>query len=203
MAAFGVDKMRASKTSREIITTSAGPRPGTIIFTAMRKRKPLQGVEILIDGENGGRTDAEGVLIAEWLLAGKHSWDATYHRKRIASGDFTVPEVTELEFIDFKSDKPVYSRGESITGTLVIKNTGTTVIDHLNIKGSVKCLRYSAKRTRLKHKRNLSIAPGQLWTYVKTKRMPMEAPRGRYRLKNEVLIDDRSFGSRKVYVEVK
>lgn len=192
------------------VTASTGSKEGAIIFTVIRNGEPLQDVEIHIDGKSRGNTGFDGILIVEWLLAGAHSWDAIYGGEVVASGDFTIPEVTKLEFIDFKAKK-TYSPGEFATGTFVVKNTGTTVVDHLLIRGTVKSYDFGGKEHFTKHKRNLSIAPGQLWRYDKTKRVPKRIraflftidPRGRYKVKAEILIDGESFGSREIKIEVK
>ena len=206
-----------SNTTPIDVSISQGQTKGTIIFTAKQGEDPLKGVEIKINGQSKGSTDSDGILTVEWLLKGEYNWSAIYRGNETSFGNFTILEVVELEFVDMKLDKGVYHLGDIATGTVTVKNTGTTVIDHLTIKvaaTNLKYAEYGSLATKTKSKDFLTeIYPGEEKEFLATAQIPESVMvsgyeiggdmlKGMYLIEDEVLVDGLSFGFKDMEIEV-
>jgi hypothetical protein len=114
------------------------PDRGTVVFVAQREENPISGVEIKIDGESKGFTDEEGKLKVEWLLYGDHTWRAVYEGREVSQGKFEIEKIVDIQLVDMHIEKngkrvnEVYPLGSTdmLSGVYVVKNNGTTTIDH-------------------------------------------------------------------------
>ncbi|MDY6965299.1 MAG: hypothetical protein SVM80_04930 [Halobacteriota archaeon] len=207
-----------STTSPVNVSVEEGQREGTLIFTAGQGESPLKGVEIKINEESRGRTDSDGILSVEWLLAGEYSWSAIYNGNLVYFENFTIPEVTELEFVEMRRDKDAYHLGDDATGIVIVKNTGTRVIDHLTIKVTATNIRYSSYGTlatkTMSKDFETEIYPGEEKEFRASVRIPESVTvsgykveghmlKGIYKIEDEILIDDLSFGVKEMMIEVK
>ena len=111
------------------------PERGAVVFVAQTEKSPAQGVEVRIDGESKGFTEKGGKLKVEWLVEGKHSWEAFCEGKEISQGEFEIPRIVDIEIIDIwmevegeKVEK--LSMKDTPDSIFLVKNTGTTVIDN-------------------------------------------------------------------------
>lgn len=116
------------------------------VFTAEIDGRAIAGVKIKIDGHQSGLTDEYGRLEKQWLCAGVHQWQAVYKGAEIASGRLEVPKVVAVEITDRgavmngkrnREQLRVRPFMENWTGFFEVKNTGTTFLDHCNIR--LKC----------------------------------------------------------------
>jgi|GEM_PF-2308455 len=112
------------------------PDRGTVRFIAQTGESPASGVEIRVDGGSEGFTGEDGKLKVEWLTEGKHPWEAFYEGKEVSQGEFEVPRIVDIEIIDLwyevegeKVEK--LSMKDTLDAILLIKNTGTTVINNV------------------------------------------------------------------------
>ena len=79
--------------------TASKPVKGTVNFSAEDGGAPVEGVEVRIDGNPKGSTDAEGKLGVEWLLAGPHSWQAFQNGMEVSHGKLKIAEITDVEYL--------------------------------------------------------------------------------------------------------
>ncbi len=96
-------------------------------------KKGVKGVNVSVDSPAPSEVNACGFVSSKALLAGDHTWKATYQRKTIASGKFNIKEVNEVKITKLDIAKS-YTAGSSVNVKIVVVNSGSTTIKGFEIR---------------------------------------------------------------------
>ncbi len=170
----------------------------------------VKGATVSVDSLSQGEVNGCGFISSSPLLAGDHAWTAMYQGKTIASGTFTLKEVSEIKITKIEI-APSYNAGDTVNGKIVIKSTGSAVVKGFDIKTLVVNNNYAwmgdkAKREYL-DKYNSDLKPGEVYEVPITVTIPEKVsgirPSGRYSITVTLILNGQTMDTKIVNTEVK
>ena len=170
----------------------------------------VKGVMISIDSSPPSEVNDCGSLSTKPLFAGEHTWSAMFQGSVIASGKFSVKEVSELKIASIDI-APGYTAGDTVSGKIVLRNTGSTSItgfdiETLAVNNNFAWMGDAAKREYLDHYTS-DIKPGETYEIQVSMTIPEKVsgirPSGRYTITISPLLNGQKQDTKVVYTEVK
>lgn len=143
------------------------------------------------------------------LSAGNHTWNAEYNGKIIALGNFSIKEIEEIK-IDKIGIKSRYKLGDTISGSITLKNTGTTIVREFDIKTIIINTKYSwmgntAKR-EFYDKYNGSLNPGEKYDIPINVKIPEQisgmSPTGQYSITVQLILRNNVTDNKNVIIDI-
>ncbi|MFA4957943.1 MAG: hypothetical protein WC556_13320 [Candidatus Methanoperedens sp.] len=174
------------------------------------KNTGVKGVRISIDSSLPQEVNSCGQLSTQGLFSGEHKWNAQYQGKNIASGTFNLKEISEIKFTKINV-APGYMAGDTVNGSMILKNTGTSAIKAFEIKtiiinhnfewmGDKAKKEYSAQY-------NSEVKPGEVYEIPIKVTIPEKVsgirPAGSYTITVNLILNGKIMDTKAVNTEVK
>ena len=170
----------------------------------------IKGVTVSVDSISQGEVNGCGFISSKSLLAGDHAWTAMYQGKNIASGTFSLKEVSEIKISRIEV-APSYNAGDTVNGKIIIKSTGSAVVKGFNIKTLVVNNNYAWMGDKAKREYfdqyGSDLKPGEVYEVPITVIIPEKVsgirPSGRYSITVSLILNGQTMDTKIVNTEVK
>ncbi|MDO8727814.1 MAG: hypothetical protein Q7J35_17290 [Candidatus Methanoperedens sp.] len=97
------------------------------------KNSGVKGLTVSVDSSMPSEVNECGHLASKALMAGDHTWNATFQGNSIGSGKFNIKEVSEVKITSLNIAKS-YTAGSTVNAKIVIVNTGSTIVTGFEIR---------------------------------------------------------------------
>jgi len=174
------------------------------------KNTGVKGVRISIDSSPTQEVNSCGQLSTKGLFAGEHKWKAQYQGKTIATGTFNLKEISEIKITKINV-APGYVAGDTVNGSIILKNTGTTTIKAFEIK--IIIINHDFEWMGDKAKKEYStqynpeIKPGEVYEIPIRVTIPEKVsgirPAGSYTITVNLILNGKIIDTKAVNTEVK
>jgi hypothetical protein len=169
----------------------------------------VKEVQISVDSSPPESVNPCGSLSSKPLPAGSHSWQANYRGKNIASGTFDLAEVREIRIAGIEV-APKYTAGDTVSGKIILENTGTTAIKGFDIRTNVVNHKFEWMGEKAKReyydKYDSELAPGMVYEIPIVVKIPEKVsgvrPSGSYTITVSLILNDKTVDTRDVNTEV-
>jgi hypothetical protein len=166
-------------------------------------------VQVSVDSSPPEPVNPCGSLSSKPLPAGSHSWQASYQGKNIASGTFNLAKVSEMKIANIEV-APKYTAGDTVSGKIILENTGTVAIRGFEIKTDVVNHKFEWMGEKAKKefydRYDADIAPGILYEIPIVVKIPEKVsgvrPSGSYTITVSLVLNGKTIETRDVNTEV-
>lgn len=175
-----------------------------------KKSMGVNDVEFFIDSFKAEKVNRCGYFATKGLLAGEHNWRAEYHGETIASGIFKLEEINEIKISGIQVANS-YLAGDTVNGKIILKNTGSTVVNGFDIKTNVINHKFEwmgdVAKKEFYRKYDSNVKPGEDHVISIHVKIPEKVngvkPSGTYSITISLILDSKIVDSRSVKTEVK
>ena len=170
----------------------------------------VKDVMVSVDSQPPAEVSRCGYLATKELLAGEHVWKAYYQGEIITSGSFILKEASEMK-ISKVEVAPVYMAGDTVNGKVVLKNTGSIIINEFDLKTLVVNNNFAwmgdKARREYFNKYESNLKPGEMYEIIMDVTIPEKVsgirPSGKYSITLSTLLNGQITDSKVVNTEVK